>query len=144
MNPFILPHRLKNSDGFTLIEVVITLLLLGVIGAIIARPLINLIETRQTVSDATARQVDIDYALTRMSKEIRLSDDSESVACNADALEIGGQRYELDAGDLLLNGAPLVDDVDQFTCERLQPSSLRLYQLSIDDARMRAFKRDPQ
>ena len=142
MFPSRLANRLNSSSGFTLIEVVITLLLLGVIGAIIARPLINLIEARQTVSDAAARQVDIDYALTRMSKDLRLSDDSDPVVCNTSGLDIGSQRYEFDGGNLVLNSELLVVDVNKFTCEAIGPSSLRLYKLVIDDARIRAFKRD--
>jgi len=127
-----------------LLEVVIALLLLGIIGAVIARPFINLIEARQTVSDATARQVDIDYALTRMSKEIRLSDDSDQVVCNDNTLAIGSQSYELDGESLDLNGDRLIGNVEEFTCSRVGPSNLRLYELTIDDARLRAFKRDPQ
>ena len=133
--------------GFTLIEVVITLLVLGVLSAFIGRPLIDLIQTRTNVSDNVGRQADIEYALSRMAKEIRLSAADEDVgkcnATNSKILEIGENSYGIESANLVLNKQILVEDIgnEGFTCKKLNPQELYLYELTIDYASVRAFKR---
>jgi prepilin-type N-terminal cleavage/methylation domain-containing protein len=139
----------KNpSRGFTLIEVVITLLLLGVLSAFIARPLISLIQARADVSDAAAQRSDIEHALSRMAKDIRLSDDSTVITgCGEGVLTLnrdGDERvYERNEnGTLMLDDNVIASDVRIFECEALEPADLRLYELILKDSEVRAFKRD--
>ena len=143
-------HPMRHSLGFTLIEVVITLLLLGVLSAFIARPLISLIQTRTGVSDAAEQRSEIEHALSRMAKEIRLSDDSTDISeseCGPDLFVLdteGNERlYERNGNDeLMLNGNVLVSDARLFECRALNPTSLRLYKLTLNDFQVRIFKRD--
>ena len=139
-----------KARGFTLIEVVVTLLLLGAISALVSRPLIDLIQARANVSDAAGRQADIDYALARMAKEIRLSTDDEDIKkCDiniSNSLEIESNSYKINGDDLVLGEETLVENVgdNDFTCQKLKPQGLYLYELTLTDASVRAFKRDNQ
>ncbi|WP_186295091.1 PulJ/GspJ family protein [Spiribacter aquaticus] len=136
------------SRGFTLIEVVITLLLLGVLSAFIARPLISLIQARADVSDAAAQHSEIEHALSRMARDIRLSDDSTEISgCGEGVLTLnrdGDERvYERNEnGTLMLDDNVIASDVRIFECEALEPADLRLYELILNNSEVRAFKRD--
>jgi len=148
----------RRERGLTLIEIVVTLAILGIVAGVVGRPLISLIESRTTIGEAASRQADIDYALARMVSEIRLSSDTETVECPAPpptddtVLSIGDSEYSLNSSNgqaLLLNDEVLLKNVGDFSCEELD-SSLRLYQLEIevpersDIYSVRAFKRVPQ
>jgi|GEM_PF-2239883 len=129
-------------------EVVITLLLLGVLSAFIGRPLISLVQTHTDISDAAEQRSEIEHALSRMAKEIRLSDDSTNISmCETDGLTVNGGGNEIrfkrnDSDALLLNGAILVSNARVFECTALEPESLRLYELVLNDLQIRVFKRD--
>ena len=135
--------------GFTLIEVVITLLVLGVLSAFIGRPLIDLIQARTNVSNNVERQADIEYALSRMAKEIRLSTADEYVEKCSDTgskiLKIGKESYEIKGGNVVLGGQILIENIgnNDFTCKELEPEELDLYlyELTVANASVRAFKR---
>ncbi|AUB78267.1 hypothetical protein BBH56_03560 [Spiribacter roseus] len=146
-------NYVAHSRGLTLIEIVITLLVLGVLSAFIARPLISLIQARADVSDAAAQHSEIEHALSRMAKDIRLSDDSTEISgCGEGVLTLnrdGDERvYERNEnGTLMLDDNVIASDVRMFECEALEPADLeradlRLYELTLNDSEVRAFKRD--
>lgn len=143
---------MNSERGFTLIEVILTIIVLAVVGAFVARPLIDMVQTQSSISGVAASQADREYAITRMAKAIRLSDFSEPVSCGdfPETLSVGDDDFVYDAGAkaLALNGEVIVSGIDDFQCERLD-SRLRLYELvvGVQTAQqrpqvIRAFKRE--
>ena len=132
-------NYVAHSRGLTLIEIVITLLVLGVLSAFIARPLISLIQTHADVSEAAGQRSEIEHALSRMAKDIRLSDDSNAISrCGEGVLTFnrdGDERVYArnESRTLMLGDNALASDVRSFDCEVLQPADLRLYQLTLND-----------
>ena len=59
------------QNGVTLIELVVTLTVLAIITGFVGRPLVNLVETKLSIDEQTDQQADIEYALSRISNEIR-------------------------------------------------------------------------
>lgn len=136
--------NVRDQRGFSLLEVIITLLVLGVVGAFVARPLIGLIQTRTSISEAAEQQGNRDYAVTRIAKDIRLSAwDEPMKTCTANEMEIGDTLYEYntDAQVLRVNGDVLVEGVSDFECDE-QYATLRLYTITLDGETFRAFKRE--
>ena len=143
--------RRNLAAGFTTIELVITLVLLGVVSAVVARPLLSLLEIRASVNQTVEQQAEINYALARMAMEIRLSDDKELVtSCNTsnDVLKVGDNLYSVSDNQLLLNGETFIEiGINTFECRTLPSdpnlfNELGLYELTINDTNVRAFKRD--
>lgn len=137
--------------GFTLIEVIVTLIVLSVVGAFVARPLIDMVQTQASISGVATSQADRDYAIARMAKAIRLSDSGESVSCSSspETLTVGSDEFAFDGNaetitlsNDVLNNEVLVDGIETFECEPLLPKGLRLYEIKLGAATVRAFKRD--
>ena len=125
-------NRTVNSAiGFTLIELVITLGVLGTLAAFIGRPLVDLIQNRATIEQQTDQDADIEYALSRISDEIRFRD--SSIQCNSDSVSFGGNetvyRWDIGVDQLIVEQASppttaiLVDQVDNFSCATINPVS---------------------
>ena len=125
--------------GFTLIEAVITLALIGALTALIARPIADLIQARSNVGAATEQQASIDYALGRMARDIRFSAQGVE-ACKEGQFRIENE-YRLDGSTIRVNDSVLAEGIETFKCELLAPGELRLYRLVINDSVTRVFKR---
>lgn len=125
--------------GFTLIEAVITLALIGALTALIARPIADLIQARSNVGAATEQQANIDYALGRMARDIRFGVQGVE-ACKEGQFRIENE-YRLDGSTLRVNDSVLAEGIETFKCELLAPGELRLYRLVINDSETRVFKR---
>lgn len=136
----------RGEKGFTLIEVIVTLLVLAIVGGFVGRPLIGLVQTRANLNDSVASQADRDYALTRMAQAVRLSTPAEPVLCDTGpaTLSVGDTEFVFNADQsaLSLDGERLVSGIDSFDCTELEPGDLRLVELSIDGQSVRAFKRE--
>jgi len=83
-----------------------------------------------------------------MAKDIRLSDDSTEISgCTEDLLTLNSDGDERvyarnENRTLKLGDNALASDVRSFDCEVLRPADLRLYQLTLNESEVRAFKRD--
>ena len=153
-------HITKTAHGFTLLEFVITLVILGIVAAIIGKPLANFLAARSSIDRETTLQTDVDYALARMATAIRAgkevqncisesSNDSNSES--EPQLIVDGETYEnpQNSDELRLDSQVLLKDVDSFSCDEVG-SGLRLYSLSLvmqsGEGRavykVRAFQRD--
>ena len=118
--------------GFTLLELILVLVILGVIGLIAARFLGGAMEAVFLTREATNTQMEVGAALDRMARDVRAAQDI--VDCSPGtltlALQGGGQRrYSLAGGRLWLeaNGdsALLAGDADDpvaaFACDDSTP-----------------------
>ena len=118
--------------GFTLLELILVLVILGVIGLIAARFLGGAMEAVFLTREATNTQMEVGAALDRMARDVRAAQDI--VDCSPGtltlALQGGGQRrYSLAGGRLWLeaNGdsALLAGDADDpvaaFACDDSAP-----------------------
>ena len=144
--------RLHRELGVTLIEMVITIAVLGIIAGFIGRPLINLLENRQRLNRQSDQAESIDYALSRMTNDVRF--EKGAVQCNAGTLSVGAPPvvYQYDAGQNTLylerinppERFELVANVNSFTCTNVE-AGVSLYELAIStdtgDIAVRAFRR---
>ena len=144
MKPFRHP-----ASGVTLIEIVVTLAVLGVVAVIIGRPIISLIENRNNVNAVSSQQAEIDYALARMATAIRLSSNTVT-QCDAAGLTVDSTAYRFVTaadgnGRIEIGGEMLVNNISSFNCRELG-ADLGLYQLRLTAAgqsyQVRAFKRE--
>lgn len=117
------PERARTA-GFTLLELVAVIVILGVVAATVAQPLARAIEAQGALTDSGRRKADADYALGRMVNSVIAS---PAVTCSTTgAAEMtavtpaGERRFFVENGALLLEefegGAslftePLLDDV---------------------------------
>ncbi|MEX0430637.1 type II secretion system protein [Spiribacter insolitus] len=152
-------RAMRSHYGFTLLEIVVTLIILGIVAAVASTPLITLIQSRDSISMAASEQSDNDYALARMATQIRLSETDGIDRCNATELWIRGDsgpdaaatQYTFTAGQILVSEKILVENVDnpdaggEKLCD-IVDDGLRLYRLAfrVDGElfAVRAFKRD--
>lgn len=143
----------KPQRGLTLIEIVVTLAILGVLAALVGRPIVNLVQSRLQIGEAVTRQADIDFALSRMATQIRQSDRNGIKQCgdgsgNGRVLEVRLEGedtvYELQGTDVLADANVLVENVDGFACNEIN-ADLRLYVMTLNtggrDYEITAFKR---
>lgn len=118
--------------GFTLLELILVLVILGVIGLIAARFLGGAMEAVFLTREATNTQMEVGAALDRMARDVRAA--QSVAACSSGTLTLtlqdGGQRhYSLDAGRLWLeqggSSALLAGDEDDpvaaFACDNSAP-----------------------
>ncbi|MCG5538674.1 prepilin-type N-terminal cleavage/methylation domain-containing protein [Halorhodospira sp. 9622] len=102
----------KKDLGFTLLELVIVLALSSVLAVLIARPLASVFETRAFFQDEVAAREELNYALQRMSREVRMAND---VDCNSDSFVIKYDENEdttwemSSAGVIERNGALFIE-----------------------------------
>ena len=144
--------------GFTLLEIVVTLIVLGIVSAVASKPLISLIQSRDSISAAASEQSDNDYSLARMATQIRLSQTTDIARCNDTELwirsgneaEAVATQYSLAGGEITSGAKVLVENVDNLAaggeplCQVID-SGLRLYRIGFrvdgEPFVVRAFKR---
>ena len=135
-------ERIKKNhqNGVTLIELIITLTVLAVIAGFLGRPLISLIETKLLIDGQTDQQADIEYALSRISNEIRFV--SEGDACpTVSRVEVGSgngvveYRYEVEnlvvATKDPVKTEVLVSNINAFDCTKPSNKTPNLYELIL-------------
>ena len=119
-----LSKRNGPARGFTLLEMVLVLIILGVIGAVAAQPLARAFEAVTVARILTDTQDDVSASLDRMARDVRSARAIDQ--CDDNVLELedpSGETiaYSLENGRLLLNGALLMgspdNTVDSFGCE---------------------------
>ena len=117
----------QNSEkGVTLIELVVTLIVLAIIAGFLGRPLISLVETKLLINEQTDQQADIEYALSRISYEVRFGPEVQDCPTDSGGIKIeskqGLKEYKYNGTDLVVETkAPakteiLVPDIDGFDC----------------------------
>ena len=149
--------------GLTLIEIVITLLVLAIIAAFVGRPLINLIQSRVNVNETTTQQADVEYALTRIGDEIRFraATPNDSFSCSGnevvfnDKTPFSGYIMEEEEGELVTKPANdvLVKNIENFICTEIKSGAggkagTNLYEIELvsdsKNFKTRAYRRVAQ
>ncbi|MEX0383541.1 type II secretion system protein [Spiribacter sp. 1M153] len=127
-----------TQRGITLIEMIITITVLGIIGGFISQPLLTLLQNQQTVTTQSDQAEELEYALSRMAGDVRFA--KTSIVCSGNSLSIGNPAttYRYDAGSNALfvdqrnptRSEILVSNVTDFTCERVR-TDLALFDLDL-------------
>ncbi|ACV69283.1 prepilin-type N-terminal cleavage/methylation domain-containing protein [Desulfohalobium retbaense] len=90
----------KTASGFTLLELVVVLVLLGVIAAFAARPVAQTMEVWLGTMRGQTDRVEVHYALERVAREVREGniscDDMGDISISCTETESGG-LYEIEA-----------------------------------------------
>ena len=126
-----------QANGFTLIELVVTLTLLGIIAGFVGAPLITMIEARQDINEKVAQDADAVFALGKISNEIRFGGISSGCSEGSDAVTTNtssSPKYKLTNDNNLIeenNDSVIVTDVVNFSCDPLG-SGLDLYELTLE------------
>ncbi len=97
----------KQSLGFTILELVIVLVILGVIAAFAARPVAQTMEVWLGTMRAETDRAEVHYALERVAREVREGDTS----CDAD-LTIGDIEIEFENNNNLCKITATLDGDD--------------------------------
>ena len=131
-----------HAKGFTLIEIVVTLVLLGVITGFVGMPLISMITARATINEKVGQDADAMFALEKISNEIRFGPEP---GCNDNSVTAhNGKkmfRYEYDGTNETLTAVPenaepgsesvMLTGVENFSCVQVS-DTLNLYELTLD------------
>lgn len=118
--------RVRASDGATLVEVLIVLVLLAIVGAVVGSGVMTGLRADAQARDRISAFEDMQFTLERMSREIRaadpllLADDDEihvRVFRGGECLEF---EYELDGADLMITQRRSTDGCDTFESDSTQ------------------------
>ena len=133
-------HNFEN--GITLIELVVTLTVVAIIAGFIGRPLINLVETKLSIDKHTEQQADIEYALSRISNEIRFGLKIDCTVPNS--IKIGSGKslvvYKYENSNFVVQTKNpdetniLVGDIrnsNPFSCVKPSSQTPNLYELTL-------------
>ena len=135
-------HTTQNAqDGVTLIEIVVTLVVLAGIAGFVGRPLINLIETKFLINERTDQNAGIEYALSRISNEIRFGPKVHGCLASGNGIKIkskkGSKEYKYRGTDLVVKKEDLektdilVPDIDNFSCDKPSNKTPNLYEVIL-------------
>lgn len=120
--------------GFTLLELVLVLIILGVIGVAAARFLGGAVEAIFVTRELTDTQMEAGAALDHMARDIRRAQSVDTCVAGSLSLDAGDLAYAVDGGRLRLNGVPLAgtrqDPVAFFDCAETDVP--RLYALELE------------
>lgn len=125
---------MMRRRGFTLLELVLVLIILGVIGVAAARFLGGAVEAIFVTRELTDTQMESGAALDRMARDLRGAVSVDDCAAGSLTLNGGDLEYVRTNGRLELNGVLLAgtpeDPVDRFDCT---PTDVdRLYALELE------------
>lgn len=143
--------RKRESFGFTLLEFVVTLAIIGTIAAIIGKPITDFLSARSYIDEESTRQTDADYALARMATAIRAAGGRIECSPDSSTLSVDGETYKkgTNSDELIVKKQEteevLMKGVDTFSCEEIG-TDLRLYDVKLDltsgdSYQVRAFQR---
>ena len=144
-----------REKGFTLIEMVISILVFGVIAGLAVMPLRNMILARDKISDKVTRDADAIFALEKIGNEIRFvptdATIDPAILCMGDGVAIIHKKdtdefhYDYDessnklTADIKRDGVDveslIFTDVKSFRCARVQTGDktvLNLYELTLE------------
>ena len=142
----------EPAKGFTLIEVVVTLSIVGFFAGLVGAPLINMMTIKKGINEKIAQDADATFALKKISNEIRFGgDDSpcsggDTVAIDTTAGSSIGYNLVGDELKLIENGndSVMLTGVKGFSCNEI--GSLDLYELTLEleskTYKSRAYRRD--
>ncbi|WP_028491572.1 prepilin-type N-terminal cleavage/methylation domain-containing protein [Thioalkalivibrio sp. ALE19] len=125
---------MMRPRGFTLLELVLVLIILGVIGVAAARFLGGAVEAIFVTRELTDTQMESGAALDRMARDLRGAGSVDDCAGGSLILNGGGLEYapadgRLELNDVLLAGTP-EDPVVSFVCADTGVSGL--YRLELE------------
>ena len=136
----------SQTRGFTLIEIVVALVILGVIAGFVGTPLISTITARATINKEVGQDADAVFALEKITNEIRFAR-SSTIECGENHVKIiyksGTDEFHyeyVESNDTLMADIESVDfdlegvvltDVVNFSCENIT-NLLNLYELTLE------------
>ncbi|BAU57347.1 hypothetical protein HH1059_06600 [Halorhodospira halochloris] len=134
--------RRQKWSGFTLIEMVLVLIILGIVSAAAARPLGQMISTWFDTREAYGDEADMVFALSRIAREVRQHgiscDNGDSVTDNGDSVKLGEDKnITINDGALRLDDDPIFwpesgSPVFECISSEADPSRLFRIRISID------------
>ena len=125
-----------HAKGFTLIEIVFTLAILGVVAGFVGTPLISMTIARATINERVTQDADAVFALEKISNEIRFGGaiPSECSAGDEDGKDTtSSTTYNLRSDEEVFvdgSGSTILTDVTEFTCEEFSEIP-GLYELTL-------------
>lgn len=141
-----------RAAGFSLIELVLVMVLLGSIAGMLAVPMASLVESQRLLATESIEKTDVDYTLGRISAAVRAA--SEVTICNATTLQLtlngtpvsfsrAGTVILLDDTETLLTGV----GAETIMCDDTYAGVLDIYRVAIavdgQTYRVGAFRRLP-
>ncbi|MFP3983833.1 MAG: type II secretion system protein [Desulfurivibrionaceae bacterium] len=115
-----------KEGGFTLIEIIASLILIGVLAVMAGSALVSTVQAYLLARESTALSQKAQLALTRVNKELILCYDCGSELDLNDppysfTNPLGDREITLEDGELKLNDDTLVDQVSTFELSRPDP-----------------------
>lgn len=123
-----------HAHGFTLIEIVVTLVVLGVVAGFVGMPLISMVSSRATINEEIRRNADAVFALEKISNEIRFTGLAVGGCNTTNQITTNTDQYKLTSDAELVHassGSVMLTDVNDFGCSSVS-SSLDLYEISLE------------
>jgi len=109
--------RIRRSSGFTLVEIVISIVLLGILAAVGSNMIYDSFRTTRLVDANQASRAQLRYAVERLAREIReVKYVSQGTAMNGATNYTGYCIQSLGSGNSLTFNKPTAGDLDKSSC----------------------------